>query len=400
MDRAPVSPVPAAARAAATGPAPRAEPVDVIFTFSYMTWATAAARGWYGAEDRLLRTLLDHPRVGRVMVCSHLRSAPLKAARDLLARDVPPLPPHAHLVEPTRLRRIDPTGERALRRTYGRYDRLLEREARRLGFAAPVVVTAHPLIAGYADFSWARAVTYYAIDDWTAHPGYRRWWDDYAAAHQRVRDSGRRVATISDVVLERLAPTGPSIVMPNGLEPAEWAEPLPPAWASRGGRPLLVYVGTLDARLDVAAIERVASELPDARIVLAGPQAQRGHLEPLRTLPNVEIRPPMPREEVAGLLYAADVGLVPHVTSRLTAGMSPLKLYEYLAGGLPVVATDLPPMRDVDPRVELVPEGGDVAAAVRAALRRGRATEAQRRAFVAANGWRSRHERLIELALS
>src|SRR4029079_12462458 len=121
---------------------------------------------------------------------------------------------------------------------------------------------------------------------------------------------------------------------------------------------------------------------------------------PLQRLDNVELHPPMPREDVAGLLWAADVGLVPHVHSRLTAGMSPLKLYESLAAGLPVAGSDLPPMRGVDPRVTLVPEGGDLAAAVRAALAQGRAGERERLEFVAANSWRGRHERLVELALA
>ena len=37
--------------------------------------------------------------------------------------------------------------------------------------------------------------------------------------------------------------------------------------------------------------------------------------------------------------------------------MSPLKLYEYLAGGRPVIATDLAPMRDISPWVHLAPDG-------------------------------------------
>ncbi|HEY6758597.1 MAG TPA: glycosyltransferase [Baekduia sp.] len=384
-------------------PAPGAETgagADVIFTFSYMTWATVTRRGFYGAEDRLLQTLLSHPRVDRMMICSHLRSAPLKLARDLVGGRVPAPPDHAHLVEPVRLRRIDPRGERAVRRTYEAYDRALRRHARRLGLVDPVVVTAHPLIAGYAPLEWARAVTYYAIDDWTEHPGYARWTEDYRRAHARVAASGRRVVTISDVVLDRIAPTGPSVVMPNGLDPAEWTRPATPAWTAELGHPLLVYVGTLDSRLDVGSLERLADALPHAQIVLAGPVVDGSHLEPLRWRANVEVRPPMGRDDVVGLLRAADVGLVPHAVSRLTMGMSPLKLYEYLAAGLPVVATDLPPMRDVDPSVELVAGGSPLAPAVKRALARGRTSEPERLAFVERNAWRTRHERLVELALA
>jgi glycosyltransferase involved in cell wall biosynthesis len=385
-----------AGSALAGDPTPR----DVIFTFSYMTWATVTRRGFFGAEDRLLRTLLEHPQIGRVLISSHMRSLPLKLARDAVTCAVPPPPPRARLHEPVRLRRIDPRGDRSLRRTYAAYSRSLQRAARRAGLVEPAVITAHPLIAGYADLSWAGPVTYYAIDDWTAHPGYRRWWNDYAVAHARVRARGHRVCAISDVLLERLAPTGSAAVMPNGLEPAEWRSPEPPSWLQPDGRPLLVYVGTLDTRLDLGVLARLAEELSEARIVLAGPAGDRGHIAGLRRYANVELRPPMPRADVAGLLSIADVGLVPHVHSRLTAGMSPLKLYEYLAAGLPVAATDLPPMRGVDERVTLVPEGGDFTAAVRAALAAGRAGEGERLAFVAANSWRGRHERMVELALA
>jgi hypothetical protein len=61
-----------------------------------------------------------------------------------------------------------------------------------------------------------------------------------------------------------------------------------------------------------------------------------------------------------------------------------------------VVATDLPPVRDVDPRVRLVSDG-DYATAVKAALADGRLGEPSRIAFVQANSWRQRHERLLDL---
>ncbi len=94
-------------------------------------------------------------------------------------------------------------------------------------------------------------------------------------------------------------------------------------------------------------------------MVLVGALADPAHLEPLRALPNVHLRPPVPRAEIAALIAAADACLVPHVRTQADVAMSPLKLYEYVAAGRPVAAVDLPPMRGISPRVVLVGEGGD-----------------------------------------
>jgi hypothetical protein len=78
--------------------------------------------------------------------------------------------------------------------------------------------------------------------------------------------------------------------------------------------------------------------------------------------------------------------------------MSPLKLYEYLAGGRPVAATDLPPVRVIDPRIVTVGEGDDFANGVAAALARGPLADDERLAFIDANSWQRRHDELLRLA--
>jgi teichuronic acid biosynthesis glycosyltransferase TuaH len=108
---------------------------------------------------------------------------------------------------------------------------------------------------------------------------------------------------------------------------------------------------------------------------------------------------PLPRREVAALAHAADACLVPHRRLPLTEAMSPLKVYEYLAGGGPVAATDLPPLRGIEGPLELAPPGGDFVAAVRAALARGPMTEAERQRFVADNSWSRRTDEVLALAL-
>ncbi len=382
---------------------------EVVFTFSSLSWGAAARRGWFGTEDRLSRTLVEHEEVRRVLICDRSRSLPLKLLRDRFAGDAEAFPADedTRLLSPVRLRRGDPTSLRGVERGFAAYGRAMARGARRMGLEDPAVITTHPLVAGFADLSWARSVTYYALDEWTVHPGYRPWWPAYARAYELIRERGHKVAAVSEALLDRIGPTGPGLVVPNGLEPSEWSSSAhqsnaDDAWwlPADPAKPLLVYAGTLDARLDVDWLRQTARALPAARIALVGPVVEDAHLEPLRGEPNVAIQAPLPRIQLAELIRAADVGLVPHRRTALTETMSPLKLYEYLAGGLPVAATDLEPMREIDPRVLLVGEGGDFAGAVQRALALGRADERQRSAFVEANSWRSRHEALLELAFS
>jgi teichuronic acid biosynthesis glycosyltransferase TuaH len=379
-------------------------PADVVYTWSYVTWRTSASRGWCHTEDRVGPSLLASPRVRRVLMCETSRSLPVKLISDRIkSAEIPfPADDRARLLTPVRLRRQDPATIRGITRTFRAYDRAMQRAASDMGLEDPVVITAHPLVAGFAELAWARAVTWYAVDDWALHPAYRRWWPAYREAYSRIRMLGRRVVAVTDTLRERLRPTGPSSVIPNGLDPNEWLGELsPPKWVDALPRPLLVYAGALDMRLKVDWLLELARAMPASSVVLVGPAPDPQLLAPLRGLRNIHIHGEVGRRDVSSLIRVADVGLLPHVYSALTTAMSPLKLYEYLAGGIPVAATDLPPIRQLaDRRVSLVSRDGDFAEGVRAALAIGRVSETERRTFIDANSWQERHERMLDVALA
>jgi teichuronic acid biosynthesis glycosyltransferase TuaH len=373
-------------------------PRDVVFAFAYATWRTACERGMCFSEDRLVQTLLEHPRVRRLLVVETPRSLPIKLVKDRLHRPPPfPAVPGASLHGPTRLRRSDPTGFRALGRTFRGWDRSVRRAAERHGLERPALITTHPLVPGFADLDWVESLTYYVYDDLASSPPLRRWWPAYEEAYLRTRARGHRVVAVSQAIVDRIEPNGPHAVVPNGVEPHEWLSPDPaPDWFMALPGPRLLYVGSLDARVDVAALARAARTLPGASIVLAGPLLDPDHFGALRADPNVHIHGPVERAQVVGLVGAADACLIPHVRNALTEAMSPLKLYEYLAGGAPVAALDLPPIRDISPRVVIAPELTD---AIVRALALGRAGDAERMAFADEHSWRRRQERIVELAL-
>jgi glycosyltransferase involved in cell wall biosynthesis len=374
---------------------------DLVFGFFSVSWAGAVERELIMPEDRLADALTRDPAVRRLLVANPYRSVAGKAAAVVRRRAEAPFPSSAtrSLYAPLRLRRTDPVDPE---RTIARYEAGVRRAARRAGLERPAVITAHPLFAGYGAFDWAGPVTYYAWDNWSASEPHRPWWPAYDEAYARIRATGRRTCAISQHALDRIGGTGPKAVIPNGLEPAEWSSlGEPPGWFAARPRPRLLYVGTIDSRVDTNQVRAIAEAYPEGSLTFVGNVMDPAHFETLSDLENVAFFPLISRAELIPVIGAADACLIPHVRNELTEAMSPLKLFEYLAGGRPVAAVDLQPIAAVDSdRVALGPVGGDMRPVVARALEIGPASEADRLAFVDANAWSRRFSRLLDLALS
>jgi glycosyltransferase involved in cell wall biosynthesis len=114
---------------------------------------------------------------------------------------------------------------------------------------------------------------------------------------------------------------------------------------------VVVYTGGLLAWKGVDLLVSAARQLPEVRFVIAGGMdADVAVLkQQAADLRNVRFEGFQPPERVATYLAAADLGVVPNrskpaISSRYT---SPLKIFEAMAVGLPLVVSDLPSMRDV-----------------------------------------------------
>ncbi|WP_158544429.1 glycosyltransferase [Blastococcus sp. TBT05-19] len=263
---------------------------------------------------------------------------------------------------------------------------------------APALLTYNPLHAAFGDHGGFRSVTYVGRDDWSAHHGHSAFAEVYQAAYDSISDRGLRVAAVSQQIIDRISPRGPSRVVPNGVDPQVWGGP-PPAQDPLEAflRPIGVYTGTVDERLSATALANAAPHF--GSILLVGPEGDDTGRRLATTLSNVHMLPSMDQTRLAATVMAADVCLVPHVVSALTEAMSPLKVYEYLAAGRPVVATDLPPIRHIHPSIVLssVEQFGQNSAH---ALARGPLDEDERQRFIDENSWAQRCDALLDLALS
>jgi glycosyltransferase involved in cell wall biosynthesis len=105
-------------------------------------------------------------------------------------------------------------------------------------------------------------------------------------------------------------------------------------------RPIAGYLGGVHQWVDQALLAEAARRLPHVTFALVGPlQTSVGSLT---ACPNLRLLGECSHADVPRYLRAFDVGLIPYRRTEYTASVYPTKLNEYLAMGLPVVATDLP----------------------------------------------------------
>lgn len=105
-------------------------------------------------------------------------------------------------------------------------------------------------------------------------------------------------------------------------------------------QPILGYFGTISERIDLELIARLADAFPGGSIVMIGPVHLPANQLPLR--PNIHYLGLRRHSELPAYAQAFDVGLIPFRITPATVKLNPVKTLEYLAAGLPVVATRLP----------------------------------------------------------
>jgi len=123
--------------------------------------------------------------------------------------------------------------------------------------------------------------------------------------------------------------------LPNGADPDRLEAPLERV---AGDTPKAVYVGALAEWFDLKTVEIWARALPAVRFELVGPNP----LSLRSSLPNVHFPGPIPYGAIPQLLAGARVGIIPFQVTPLTLGVHPLKMYDYLAAGCPILCADLP----------------------------------------------------------
>jgi glycosyltransferase involved in cell wall biosynthesis len=258
-----------------------------------------------------------------------------------------------------------------------------------------VLVTGNPVSAGLVGECGERASIYFCMDDFLLLPGTSP--EMIAPLEQDLLRRVDAVVATAQLLVEKKVPSsGISYHLPQGVNYQHFAEARPaPAELQQLPRPIVGFAGGVGPAVDTGTLHALSRAIPTASIVLIGPVSLPR--ESLRAR-NIHVMGPRAYQDLPAYVQAFDVGIIPYVDNEWTRTVDSLKLLEYLAAGIPVVATPLPEMHKYADAISLAAPGDPFVRAVTANLQgTGSARGAMARAYASRHSWERRAERFLEI---
>lgn len=288
-----------------------------------------------------------------------------------------------------------------------RWTRWVARHAADIGITRPIVWLSQPGMGEVLGHLNESLSIYHVVDEYAGYTGTdasRR--AQLQAAEDRVLDAVDLSIVVSEALEQAKKGPGRRIeIVPNAVDYEAFRDAVanadePADMASIPG-PRVGYSGLTGVRLDLDLVNDLAESLPDLHFVFVGQVDRRecdSELRALEARGNVHFLGQKAVAEVPAYVAAFDAGLLPYRMNLETAHISPLKLYEYLAAGLPVVSTPIPAALPFSSCVAIAGEPGEFRSALMQALETdGPAARAGRQEVASRNTWDDRVRSIMAL---
>lgn len=268
-----------------------------------------------------------------------------------------------------------------------------------LNIRKPIIVTYTPVVSELCATLENSGIVYHCVDDLGASPGIDG---------QVIRQAEKRLASVADccfVTSRNLLHMLSSVFRhveydPNVCDIALFQRarlhPAEPSDLRAIPRPRVVFIGALSQyKVDFELMRRVAELLPDVHWLLIGAvgEGQPGTQQP-PARDNIHLLGPRPYEDLPAYLAHSDVAVLPAARNAYTASMFPMKFFEYLASGLPVVSTRLPALEEFESLYFPAETAAEFASRIREVLAGARRDADAIEAACREHTWEARFERM------
>ncbi|AZK47590.1 glycosyltransferase [Paenibacillus lentus] len=238
-------------------------------------------------------------------------------------------------------------------------------------------------------------VIYDCMDE---HAGFSNTSEELLALEPALMNRADAVVASSDVLYQKARKLNPSAHLIRNAGEFEYFSVTPnytPIDITNVKKPIIGYIGAIADWFDMELVYELARDHPEWNFVLVG-DTYYSDTSKLETLNNVYLFGEKVYHELPAYLHAFDVCLIPFLIKPLTLATNPVKVYEYLAAGKPVVSTPLPELASMEQYVSLANGVKEFEAAIVSALQEKDQGQSsiieERRQFAAENTWEHRYK--------
>ena len=223
----------------------------------------------------------------------------------------------------------------------------------------------------------------------------------FANAGRPARELEQEVVTGADIVVcssEHLRNSMrrygcDSILVRNGVTVSHF-EKRPELLAFKRRRPTAGYWGATAEWTDIELLIHAARQLPDVDFVIVG-EVMRIDVSELTKLPNVRMIGEVPYSALPAYLHGFDVCILPYRVCEYALASDPMKVWEYMSGGKPVVAVRLPEIKRLHDLITLTSTRAEFVEGIRKGVAENDPVLRERRiAYARENSWESRAAQL------
>jgi len=241
----------------------------------------------------------------------------------------------------------------------------IRRKIKKLGLHDLVIYIWHPDQKDLIDEFYGIMVCYHICDEYS---GYTK----DPIKKKKIMDAERELLAKADLVIttspglfEKKKTLHPNVVLiPNGVDYDHYSQAAIntnlaiPEDLNSIPEPRIGYIGNVNDKVDFLLLQFIAESRPDWSIILIGPLnihdlQLKANFEKVQTLNNVYFLGQKPVEVLPAYIKGLNVCMMCYLINDWTYYGYPLKMHEYLAGGKPVVSSDLPAVREFSPPVAI-----------------------------------------------
>lgn len=208
-----------------------------------------------------------------------------------------------------------------------------------LNFTNLMTWSCFPLWLDYYHAFQEKLTVFDTIDNWAEHPSYLKIKDKILKNYQKISQDVDLIFTVSEEV-QKVFPNRQKIIwLPNGVDFSHFQKEYNLINRDIGDfkKPIIGYAGVIQDKLDLDLLKQIAEKFREMSIVLIGPVWYNYIIKEMKNFSNVYFLGYKNYQELPMYLQQFAVAIIPHKADKFSLSTNPMKLYEYLACGKPVV---------------------------------------------------------------